>query len=179
MSPVDPRRPAPQPSLAFPCILLMLAACITGCSGQRGPKVEYVEGTVTLDGNPVEGASVGYSPVAHGQGLPAGGKTDPNGRYRLTAVRGGGHDAGTAVGDYSVSVTKMEFIPKNEPQPPPPSGWDPRSGAPPPPPMRPVVPLVYGDTATSGLRVTVKPGRNTGPEFSFDLDSEKPTSAGK
>ena len=58
------------------CAALLLALAITGCGGQRGPKVEYVEGLVTLDGKPLDGASVGYSPVTPGKGLPAGGKTD-------------------------------------------------------------------------------------------------------
>ena len=31
------------------------------------------------------------------------------------------------------------------------------------------VPKGYGDVATSGLRATVKKGRNVGPEFQFEL----------
>jgi hypothetical protein len=152
------------------CSALLLALAITGCGGQRGPKVEYVEGVVTLDGKPLEGASVGYSPLSPGQGLPAGGKTDASGRYRLTAVRGGKPSGGTAVGDYGVMITKQEIIPADEPAPPPPRG------GPPPDPvrLRSLIPEAYGEIATSGLQVSVKPGRNTGPEFTFELDSQKP-----
>lgn len=149
---------------------LLVASSFTGCGGPKGPKVEYVEGVVTLDGKPLEGASVGYSPVSPGQGLPAGGMTDASGRYRLTAARGGKPSGGTAVGDYGVMITKQEIIPPDEPVPPPPPGG--------PPPdtvrIRSVIPEAYGEMATSGLRVTVKPGRNTSPEFSFQLDSQKP-----
>jgi len=149
---------------------LLVAWSFTGCGGAKGPKVEYVEGVVTLDGKPLEGASVGYSPVTPSQGLPAGGKTDASGRYRLTAVRGGKPGGGTAVGDYGVMITKSEIIPPDEPVPPP------RLGGPPPDTIRirSVIPEAYGEKATSGLQVTVKPGRNTSPEFSFELDSKKP-----
>jgi hypothetical protein len=158
------------------CAALLLALAITGCGGQRGPKVEYVEGLVTLDGKPLDGASVGYSPVTPGKGLPAGGKTDAQGRYRLTAVRGGKPNGGTAVGDYGVSITKQERVPDTEPPPPPPP---PGSRPPDPIRLRWLIPEAYGETATSDLRASVKPGRNTGPEFSFELDSKKRTSGGK
>jgi hypothetical protein len=142
-----------------------------GCGGRAGPKVEYVEGLVTLDGSPVAGASVGYSPVDRSVGLPASGKTDAQGRYRLTAVRGGREGAGTAVGDYAVSITKLEIVPANEPQPPPPAWWNPSLG-PTPTPVRSLIPQAYGESATSGLRVSVKPGRNTGPDVSFQLRAD-------
>lgn len=142
-----------------------------GCGGRAGPKVEYVEGLVTLDGSPVAGASVGYSPVDRSIGLPASGKTDAQGRYRLTAVRGAREGAGTAVGDYAVSITKLEVVPPDEPQPPPPTWWNPSLG-PKPIPVRSLIPEAYGESATSGLRVSVKPGRNTGPDFSFQLRAD-------
>lgn len=158
------------------CVALLVALSFTGCGGPKGPKVEYVEGVVTFDGKPLEGASVGYSPVAPGQGLPAGGQTDASGRYRLTAVRGGKPGGGTAVGDYGVMITKQEIIPPDEPAPPPPPGSPPNAAR-----IRSVIPEAYGEMATSGLRVTVKPGRNTSPEFSFELDSStpKPKQAGR
>ena len=145
--------------------------CGVGCGGRTGPQVEYVEGLVTLDGSPVAGASVGYSPVDRAVGLPAGGKTDAQGRYRLTAVRGGKEGAGTAVGDYAVSITKLEIVPPDEPQPPPPSWWNPSLG-PKPTPIRSLIPEAYSESAASGLRVSVKRGRNTGPAFSFDLRAD-------
>ena len=44
-----------------------------------------------------------------------------------------------------------------------------------PVPVRSVIPTAYGESASSGLRVTVKPGGNTGPEFSFDLRTNDPS----
>jgi hypothetical protein len=32
-----------------------------------------------------------------------------------------------------------------------------------------IVPKAYGEKAISGLKATVKPGRNVGPEFRFEL----------
>ena len=152
-------------------LVVVVVLTVSGCSGRRGPMVEYVEGVVTLDGVPVGGASVGYSPVDRNTGLPAGGKTDAAGRYRLTAVGGGREGAGTAVGDYAVSITKLEIVPPDQPQPPPPAWWNPSLG-PKPVPIRSLIPEAYGESTTSGLRAAVKPGRNTGPEFSFELRAD-------
>jgi hypothetical protein len=63
-------------------ILLGLAAVVvasTGCGGQPTLQTEYVEGVVTLDGQPVEGATVTFVPVAEGQGAPATGMTNAQG----------------------------------------------------------------------------------------------------
>ncbi|MFM8634201.1 MAG: hypothetical protein ACKOEX_05255 [Planctomycetia bacterium] len=35
-----------------------------------------------------------------------------------------------------------------------------------------IVPEAYGDKATSPFKATVKKGRNTGPDFTFELSSD-------
>ncbi len=35
-----------------------------------------------------------------------------------------------------------------------------------------IVPKAYGDKATSGLKATVKKGRNVGPEFRYELKGD-------
>jgi len=35
-----------------------------------------------------------------------------------------------------------------------------------------LVPRAYGDSKTSGLKATVKKGRNSGTDFQFDLTSD-------
>jgi hypothetical protein len=35
-----------------------------------------------------------------------------------------------------------------------------------------LIPEDYGDKAKSGLKATVKPGRNVGPEFRYELKSD-------
>jgi hypothetical protein len=87
---------------------LLLAG--TGCG-----KVVKVEGTILLDGKPLENASVVFTP-ADGKGLPAGGITDGNGVFRLTTYKYGD---GVERGEYNVSITvgekiTMDIDPKKE-----------------------------------------------------------------
>lgn len=60
-----------------------------------------VSGTVTLDGEPVAGAHIRFSP--EGKGTAAFAETDTRGRYQLRTYDPGD---GAIPGDYRVSVTK-------------------------------------------------------------------------
>jgi len=154
--------------------LAMLALSMAGTFGcSRGPAIQYVEGVVTLDGQPVDGAIVTFTPS--GPGLGAAGTTDASGVYRLNPLTGraGG---GTLVGDYLVAVRKWEY---EEPGPPPdPSDqkayavWQQKSMDAASREPTYITPKAYGDAATSGLKATVKRGRNTGADFIFDLKSD-------
>ena len=68
---------------------VMIAAI--GCGGDEAETVstEMVEGVVTLDGRPVEGATLTFVPVTEGFGAAATGMSDAEGKYRLTAVGAG------------------------------------------------------------------------------------------
>ena len=149
------------------CIALvavgLVGAAVVGC-GRRGPAVEMVEGIVLLDGQPVEGATVLFSPESGGPagGLPAAGRTGADGAFRLNAAGGAKFGAGTKIGDSVVTVTKQDHDPVPPPDPDkPPSGppnvkvWD-------------VLPVVYKHAITTPLRATVKKGKNT---YRFELDS--------
>ena len=136
--------------------IAVLAAC--GCGGGSG--VEFVEGIVLFDGVPLDDAIVAFSPVQRGQGLPAVGKTGPDGKFTLTIVPHGGRrkGTGTAKGDYLVSVSKqlVEY-------PPPPPGAVPDAMGiikPPPPKITDITPPRYGDIKTSGLTVSIVAGKN-------------------
>ena len=131
-----------------------------GC-GKSGPSVEMVQGMVLLDGAPLAGATIGFTPLTPGVGLPASGASAADGGFRLTATRGGMPGRGTAVGDYAVTVTKTERISE------PPSEDRPAA----PLKIRHVVPEAYGSIATSGLKATVKKGVNKGDALQFDLKS--------
>jgi len=143
----------------------LFVAFVCGC-GPRGPQVEMVEGVVLLDGKPVEGATVFFSPgIAEADrpaGLPAAGRTGVDGSFRLYAGGGATPGAGTKVGDYIVTVIKQEA----DPVPPP------DLNAPPPTlkqsEVRDLLPTIYKLAATSPLRATVKPGKNS---YRFELDS--------
>ena len=143
--------------------------CLVGC-GRSGPVVQFVEGRVVLDGQTLEGATVGLSPVAGSKGLPAYARTDTQGIFRVTSTRGGRRDAGATEGDYIVTISKVVAdeadvaVEATEPGERP----KPVSSRKPP---RNVVPEVYAEVDTSPLRVTIKRGANTGPAFVFDLKS--------
>ena len=91
----------------FSAILpLVLVTFIVGCSGSSGPKTYRVEGTVTHNGAPVEGASVAFEPT-DSTGTSAGGRTDASGKYSLMASFGG---EGTIPGTYTVTISKREAV---------------------------------------------------------------------
>jgi len=158
--------------LAGVCCLAMIGGC-----RPTGPAVEMVEGVV-----------VTFQPIA-GAGLLAVGMTGPNGRFTLNATRGGPPGAGTAVGEYVVTLSKTtggyEKVNGPGPQVQPASDVEPQNAAyeawareqeglkpKPLPPVEHLIPPTYGDEQTSGFRVAVKKGRNAGAGFHFALRSD-------
>src|SRR5437773_10785720 len=83
--------------LAVVAAFLVLAGF--GCGGKDQPV--KVEGVVTLDGEPVEGAIVSFLPD-EGGGRFAHGLTAKDGSFRLTTYK---PDDGALRGDYRVTVT--------------------------------------------------------------------------
>jgi hypothetical protein len=161
------------PSGWLPSMITVGLGLLLGCGcGRSGPVVQFVEGRVVLDGQALEGATVGLSPVAGSQGLPAYARTDTQGIFRVTSTRGGRRDAGAAEGDYIVTISKVvadeadvavEAAEPGERPKPAPSRKSPRN----------VVPEVYAEVDTSPLRATIQRGANTGPAFVFDLNSSR------
>ncbi|MDR0609876.1 MAG: DUF4198 domain-containing protein [Planctomycetaceae bacterium] len=140
---------------------------VTGCStGKPDFAVERVEGSVTLDGSPVEGVTVGFSPADSTRGKPAVGRTDAQGKFTLTATQGGEFGKGTMMGKYLVSFSKD--IPSREPTPQELADLD-NAGITPNIPNISIIPKKYNDPQTSGLTVEVIKGKNN---FSFDLQSK-------
>lgn len=149
------------------------AACFfaIGC-GRKGPDVQFVTGVVTLDGAPLEGAMVAFSP-RDGQGLGAVGTTQSDGRFTLNAAasRPG---SGTTRGEYVVLIEKSEYaeypdIPQD----------DPRYGTPEyerliaiadATPPKFITPRRYADVETSPFTAVVESGTN---EYVFDLISDE------
>ncbi len=78
----------------------VLSATTIGCGS---PRRVPVTGAITLDGKPVEGASVMFVPIEHGPA--ATGVTDAEGRYRLATI----NEEGAAPGEYRVSVVKADY----------------------------------------------------------------------
>lgn len=131
------------------CLVAGAAALVVAGCGPAGPDVQFVEGVVTLDGKPLDGATVTFLPVDK-TGISAAGKTDAAGRFRLNATQGKKYGKGTVVGDYVVTVTKLF--------------WREQAVEP-----DHITPLIYEDSKKSPLKATIAKGRNT---FEFGLTSK-------
>lgn len=81
-----------------------MAALMIGC-GESGPKLVSVTGTVSLNGQPVEGAALTFEPDPtdpHREARPGEAVTDAAGKYEVsTSLK-----SGLAPGKYRVMVTK-------------------------------------------------------------------------
>src|SRR5688500_6533032 len=77
--------------------LVLLAGC-----GPSGPAMVKDTGTVTLDGTPVDGASVMFVPVSTVK--PAQGKTDAAGKFTLNTDPSKPDD-GALEGEYTIAVS--------------------------------------------------------------------------
>lgn len=147
---------------------MMLAS--VGCGEKKNTlKTEEVEGVVTLDGAPVPDATVTFVPVEMGKGATATGITDAEGKYRLTAVAPGFSPqpgSGTLPGEYNVGVVKVKLPehPTSTEQAMPKPGQRPQNSA-----MTYVVPQKFENPLNSGIKKSVKEGKNDIP---IDLTSK-------
>ena len=97
----------PPGRLFLPAGSLVLIFVAAGCSGKYTPVP--VSGVVTLDGKPVEGATVYFYAVGDEKdGRPATGTTDKDGVFRLSTM---GNEDGALPRNYKVVVTK--YVPTN------------------------------------------------------------------
>jgi len=145
-------------------LLLIGSLLAVGCGQKgRGLKVEYVEGIVTLDGQPLGHASVTFIPANEGgQEEVALGYSDMNGVYKLSSLNGD-PDRGAVAGEYIITVSKIEV-------------HDPKAG------MSheeaaasrlevtqtQILPRIYQDRQNTPLSATVNKGRN---KFDIELSS--------
>ena len=97
------------------CIAGLLFLCtVVGCGGTKGPAVTAVSGTVLLDGEPLDGASVVFHPTSS-SGLGGSGKTSADGTFGLTTFRAT-PGAGVVPGEYVVTISKEEWPQFEEPE---------------------------------------------------------------
>lgn len=131
---VDAQMPEPNPAQRKPA---------------RRPKPAKVIGVLTVDGQPAAGATVTFSPSRDGasRGYPAVGKTDPNGKFRLTTFEAGD---GAVPGVYTVTVALDVADERGE--------------------VKSLLPRRYADPRTSALTVQVAEGGEN--DFAFDLTSD-------
>ena len=153
--------PIRQTRMSAPRLLVLAAMClvaVTGCGGTKGgPATIEVTGTVTLNGAPIDGASVLFSPdIGSSDGrLASQATTDTAGHFKLsTHVGGGKFKSGIVPGKYVVSVTKLDTAAtKNTFSPP-----------------KNLLPPKYADPKTSLLNADVVAGQTN--DFQFPLKGE-------
>ena len=142
-----------------------------GCGRSSGPNVQYVHGVITLDGAPIEGATVSFSPE-DSNGIGASGMTQSDGSFTLNA-QAAKPGAGTVAGEYAVIVSKVEM-----PEFPDIDTDDPRYGTAEQERLEQeansakpkiIVPEKYNIPESSPLHAKVVSGKN---EFQFDLISK-------
>lgn len=80
----------------------VLALGAVGC-GSDGPELASVQGTVRLDGEPLEGAKLLFIPATGGR--PSGARTDASGSYELTYSR---QAEGALLGDHVVTISTYQ-----------------------------------------------------------------------
>ncbi len=121
---------------------LLLSAC------NRGPQMVPVTGEVLLDGKPVEGAAVLFTPDAGGR--PADGVTDKEGKFSLQTYEPGD---GAPLGKYKVAIVGMRQTGIQ-------ATADGLSGEVDPGKVREIwfVPRKYSTPETSGIEAEVKRG---------------------
>jgi len=138
-------------------LLIGLFLVIVGCGPQgRALRVEFVEGVITLDGQPVSDASVTFIPKNEEDGTEAaGGFSNADGVFRLTSMNGD-PERGAVAGEYRVTVSKIEI---NDPT----AGLSEAEAAAlahVPTTQHQVLPAIYQDRVNTPLSYTVNRGRN-------------------
>ena len=148
-----------QQKLHFVFTLLFSAIIFTftGCNKvARVPGLVKCEGTVTWNGNPVEGATLTFY-SQHPNGRGGGAMTGADGKFKTTTLHA---DDGIEPGEYIVTITKMTSVRSGSETPNVASSLDER-GAMNIAPDRSVdtyhIPQVYSDKTTSGLTAVVSP----------------------
>ena len=133
-------------------IVVLVLVGVVGCNDKPGtaPTLK-VTGTVTYNGEPVEGASVAFIPE---NGRPASGTTDASGKFTLSTFESGD---GAVLGKHTVAISESSEAPSAE-------GEEDYSL---PDESAERFPAKYADPGTSGFTADVKEGEDL--DFTFDM----------
>ena len=144
----------------FPASILVAVAlivCTLGCGGgERDPDVVPASGSVTLDGNAIEGVTVTFIPQSGGN-RSGYGMTDAEGRFEAKL---GTDLAGLPPGKYRVLFQKL-VLPDGSPMPRDAMAADVDA--------RNMLPEIYSSSGESPIMVTVGEGGNQ--EMKLELQS--------
>jgi len=101
----------PSTKSHFCLIAASLLGCLLyGCGPSGGPRRASVEGTVTLDGEPIEHGSIAFYPDGDTEGMVAGGEIR-DGRYSISA------DKGPVIGQNRIEIHASRKTGKKIPDP--------------------------------------------------------------
>ena len=131
-------------------VLLAVAGCGAEDEGD-GVVREAVSGTVTLGGEPLDGASIHFIPTDPNSPGEASGEIN-NGQFSIPKERG------PAAGAYTVKISSRQSVEVDPSQPP----------GPPPKPKPERIPKKYN--AASTLNAEIQAGQPN--ELTFDLDAK-------
>lgn len=148
------------------CFAIPALGAISGCGSPYA--LHPVTGTITFDGEPLEGATVNFTPNQGGK--PAMARTDANGKYQLMDSR---PEAllGAEAGEYIVTVTWTPPLAVDTTQMTGSSAnYDPKAAQKndSKKPVRGKVPVAYANPSLSGLAAKVD---KTSTVHDFDLKS--------
>ena len=147
--------------IAFALSLTLLA----GCGPSKNPfGAVYLEGTVTLDGSPIEGVNVNLIP--RGGDLTAGGLTDATGKFTVT-IAGSEVGTGAKPGEYDVTFSKVEVAGQD-------LSFDEfmKKYGNKQPETTYLVPQKYGSPQTSGVEPITVSTKKANNKFTFALTSQ-------
>ncbi|MEO9594235.1 carboxypeptidase regulatory-like domain-containing protein [Rhodopirellula bahusiensis] len=139
--------------LLGPSMLLVgLMAAVSGC-GPSGPETGEVTGVVSMDGDPVPGASITFYPVSGRQSF---GKSDQEGRYTLEYSK---DMPGAVTGQHRVKIMTGGMGAPSMPSGPAesPSKSRPRSGGMAPPTEVTLSEMVTVESGTNEINLTIPP----------------------
>jgi hypothetical protein len=143
-------------------IILLISLAFSGCTTKpyTGPKTYFVDGTITLDGLPLEGADIQFQPKEN-VGEVAVGKSVSAGNFKVSSVQGL-PEQGAMAGTYKVTVSKIEAVQLSHPK------IDPVSGDSTTQTSKEILPAIYQDPIKTPLEVIIIEGRN---QIRLDLKS--------
>lgn len=142
-------------------------SAVVGCGGRKWPPTYKTTGVVTLDGEPVEGATVSFYPKDGQQ--PSNGVTNSAGSYEMTSFN---ENDGAMAGSFNVAIVrfsqpKVELTPEGTP-------WDPsmETGAVGPNDADEYgdLPRKYSNPEESGFSISIE--KNDENVANFELTSE-------
>lgn len=95
------RMKPPWPHVSWILLSGVVTVGLVGCGRSQYPETAPVEGTITLNGTPVEGATVTFAPE---NGRSSSGRTNKFGKYTLTYKQ---RIQGAVLGRHQVKITKF------------------------------------------------------------------------